>query len=576
MRNFSLKWLIFSFYMVFGYFPLMLTSFIIINAYSRSVESITEERMNSLVLQVSDQTTMFYEELSRDLDLLGQFPSTRFALLNPTPSQNLKDREDDLRLFRKKNVYSSLSLYSREGLLIVRSVAPSYAWDDGPPFEPPLSIAEPFLFHKVRHGEKWFCQIVRPLFLGHNSMGPDGFAVADIDLVKFTAFLSKADVGQGAEKLILDEEEIVLWKQITAPPPKQTALQKTREYSTDVRGLGWRLVVRIPESVLLGDINRLVVKYLFFSGLVALLAAAAAFEFSRRTTNHLQTILQGARAFASGNLEHHIDVQYGLETRALAREFNIMAQKLNERQAELIQANKLASLGLLSSGIAHEIKNPLAGIKTSAQVLQEMLGSTAQDNAESTVSGEDRRQMKELAGGVREEVDRLTKLLNRLLEFARPQPPLKTDCDLVPIVDRSLSLVQSEIRKKNLKIIRDVRPVSANVDPDQILQVMVNLLLNAIRAVKPGSGQIRISITRDHENRPVIVVADNGAGIPAEVIDRIYDPFCSLNKNGIGLGLSVVYSLLLQNNVHIKVGNAKNGGAVFSLTFNVESSNREC
>ncbi len=584
MRNMSLKWLIFSFYLIFGYLPLMLISFLTITDYSRSVESITEDRMLSLVRQVSDQTNMFYRILCKDLELLGEFPGTRFALMSLPQGRNRTDLEDDLRLFSEKNgFFDSLSIYSHDGRLIVTSVAPrGIGGGAAHPFSIPAPGAGRFLIRETSQGEAWDYEIVATLFNDQDQANPAGFVAAGVGLEKFTTFLSKADMGYGTETLILDNEGKVLWQKSFGHAPKQTVLQKTREYSAKVEDLGWRLTVRVPESVLLGDVNRLVVQNLVFTALVALFAAAAAFEFSRRTSNHLKKILQGARTFASGDLEHRIDVNYGSETRALADEFNLMAQKMSERQSELIQANKLASLGLLSAGIAHEIKNPLAGIKTSAQVLQELAepggppGSTGTmpDEMETStipMTLEERRQIKELAGGVRQEVDRLTRILNSLLDFARPRPSRQAACNLAGIMDRALNLVESEIRKKRIEVVNSIEPVQVEVDPDQMLQIMVNLLLNAIWAVEPGTGRITLLTSWNEENMPVLVIADNGPGIPPEVIDRIYDPFFSLNKTGTGLGLSVVYSLLSQNNVHIKAGNADGGGAAFRLTFRAAS-----
>lgn len=588
MHNLSLKWLIFIFYLIFGYLPLMLISFLTITDYGRSVESITEDRMLSLVRQVSDQTRMFYKSLCKDLELFSELPGTRFALLRLPQGRNLKILKDDLRLFCENNgVFVALSIYAEDGRLILTSVNHHDAVvDEKKPFSIPEPGAGRYLLRKTSRGEAWDYEIVATMYDEQYRKTPVGYVAAGVDLQQFTAFIDKADVGQGAEKQLRDQEGNVLWEKRFSPPPKQTILQKTREYSAAVEDLGWNLVVRIPESVLLGDVNRLVVQNLIFTGVMALLAAAAAFEFSRRTSNHLKKILLGARTFAAGDLEHRIEVGFGGEARALADEFNLMAQKLNERQSELIQANKLASLGLLSAGIAHEIKNPLAGIKTSVQVLQDLAGGSSANKALPDVYGEPQthgpqltceeyRQTLELTDGIREEVDRLTRILNSLLDFASPRPSRHTSCDLSAIVERALTLLKGEIRKKRISIISSVEPVQVDVDPDQMLQVMVNLLLNAIWAVAPDFGRISLLFSWSREREPVLLIEDNGPGISPEVIDRIYDPFFSLNKGGTGLGLSVVYSLLNQNHVHIKAGNASEGGAAFRLTFHKNPTNEE-
>ncbi|MCD4720904.1 MAG: hypothetical protein K8S13_13745, partial [Desulfobacula sp.] len=273
-----------------------------------------------------------------------------------------------------------------------------------------------------------------------------------------------------------------------------------------------------------------------------------------------------------------IDLKYGNETKRLADEFNLMAKKLKERQTELIQANKLASLGLLSAGIAHEIKNPLAGIKTSAQVLnrllpEEIVQETGQHVSNTLISTgvmikrDDYIDIKSLSGGIAKEVDGLNKTVTDLLDFAKPGPSKKTVCNLSEIVDRSINLIQSEIRKKRVYLQNNIKGFEVLVDFDQMTHIFINLILNALSAVEPGSGTITLTSEKKQKGVFKIKLVDNGHGIPDEMIPRIFDPFFSMFKKGTGLGLSIVYTLLTQNNVNVDVSSIEGEGTTFILTF---------
>ena len=266
--------------------------------------------------------------------------------------------------------------------------------------------------------------------------------------------------------------------------------------------------------------------------------------------------IDGIKEFASGNLSYRISSITGVETRRVAVAFNTMAEELQKRQGELIQADKLASLGLLSAGFAHEVRNPLAGIKTSAQVLAKRSSSA---------------ETKELAIGISKEVDRLNKLVGDLLHFSRPKPSHKKPCDLVDIINRALTILDSEIRKKNVRIINKVARHCVIVAPEQLVQVLINLVLNALAAVEPDKGIIRMDSRVSPDNKLTVTLSDNGHGIPEEKISHLFDPFFSLSKEGTGLGLSIVKLLLGNNGVRIDAESVEGEGTTFRMVFKKHS-----
>jgi len=250
--------------------------------------------------------------------------------------------------------------------------------------------------------------------------------------------------------------------------------------------------------------------------------------------------------------------------------------EIKRLQAEMIKMDRLASLGVLASGIAHEIKNPLAGIKTMAQSLQEEVEPT------------DHR--REYLERIVRQVDRLDSLLRTFFSFARPQPPVRRPHRLEDILQEVLALVDQKMRSKGIELVTSFPEElpAVFVDFDQIQQVFLNLLLNAVDAIE-DRGTIRISArpvwttlkaidrrrgvlpTMLQETRFVEVnVTDTGCGIDPEHLGRVFDPFFTTKPEGTGLGLSIVYRILSEHGGEIRVESQKGKGTTFTLLIPTE------
>lgn len=577
MRDISLKWLIFGFYLVFGYLPVLVISYYSASDYSRSVETITEDQLSQLVNQIADQTQMFCYLTRKDLDLLSDFPYVQMSFWPSPYGRNVPNIVERLETFRKNTTaLDKIILYTNQGRPLLST--PS----DGLPLEiPPDRWAELTRpgqsdYFTVEHLEGPFKRITifRPVNDFNDPSQRVGFVAGEVALDRVVSFLSRVNIGDGIEKSILNVNGEPLFIQKALNPPNQTLLERIREYGAPVPLLRWKIVVRVPESVLFRDVNRLVFRTLIFTALVALIAAGAAFEFSRRATKPLRTIIDGAAQFAAGNLDYRIDVRVGSETKRLAKAFNTMAARLSERQAELVQANKLASLGLLSAGVAHEIKNPLAGIKTSAQVLNRLAAAGGSPTIVS--EGEDGvvwmkrgdvENIQYLARGIVQEVDRLNNIVGDMLNLAKPKSSRIEAVNIAEVTERSIQLVQNQLRRKNVSIDHRVASTTVHVDPNQLLQVFINLILNSLAAVEADRGLITLTSSVNESEELTVSLTDNGCGIPEEKLDQIFDPFFSLSKKGTGLGLSVAYTLLTQNHIHVQVRSREGEGTTFVLTF---------
>lgn len=231
--------------------------------------------------------------------------------------------------------------------------------------------------------------------------------------------------------------------------------------------------------------------------------------------------------------------------------------ELRLTQKELIATEKLASLGQLSAGIAHEIGNPLSAIKGYAEVLRR-------------ASGMDDMKRGEILGDVLREVSRVDRIIRTLLDYSRPRKSSPQLVNVNDVIKDTVEIIASQGALKGIKLTLELSEDTPGIiaDPGQLSQVIVNLLLNSRDALS-GGGEIVITTQTDDERGAVISVRDDGAGIPAEIIDRIFDPFFTTKDpgQGTGLGLSVSARIVETFEGAIEVESPREGGSLFRIIF---------
>jgi signal transduction histidine kinase len=251
----------------------------------------------------------------------------------------------------------------------------------------------------------------------------------------------------------------------------------------------------------------------------------------------------------------------GLRYRQLAETLAETNRQLEEAQAEKRRSERLAALGQLSAGFAHELRNPLGVIKGSAEMLNKKLQPT--DPLAS-----------ELAGYISSEVNRLNSIVTRFLDFARPQKLEPRPEEIPPLIDRALKAVHDRWPDAGVEVERQYArdlPV-VPVDADLCEQVFTNLVLNSYEAM-PEGGKLRITVStaNSHGRRGVgVAVEDTGPGIPAELQEQIFNPFFTTKKSGVGLGLSIVSKIVDDHHGWIRVASQPGQGACFRVFFPVE------
>ena len=252
--------------------------------------------------------------------------------------------------------------------------------------------------------------------------------------------------------------------------------------------------------------------------------------------------------------------------RDLAERLAETNRRLEQAQDEARRSERLAALGQLSAGLAHEIRNPLGVIKGSAEMLTQKL--QASDEL-----------ARELAGYISTEVNRLSALVTEFLDFARPLHAQPHPADLTALLDRVLQIVAGRFNGEPVRIERHYASGLPAVPLDESLceQAFLNLVQNAYEAMQnadhPGTLCVEVRpATKDDRKGVELRLSDTGPGVPEELREEIFNPFVTTKKTGVGLGLSIVSKIVDGHHGSIHVENAPGGGAVFTIFFPLDQS----
>jgi two-component system, NtrC family, sensor histidine kinase HydH len=223
-------------------------------------------------------------------------------------------------------------------------------------------------------------------------------------------------------------------------------------------------------------------------------------------------------------------------------------------------AEKLAAVGTLTAGLSHEIRNPLNAAALQLSVVERRVGKMTDAVL--------RESLLEPLTLVREEIRRLDHILEDFLRFARPKELSAQPVALVPLIERVLDLLESDVHRRGIALVRSLESVP-NVagDEGRLHQVILNLMLNAMEAISK-SGQIHVS-TRAKQSRVLLSVADSGPGISKEVRPRIFEPFFTTKATGSGLGLAIVNAIVVQHGGSISIEGPAQGGTRFVVSLPV-------
>lgn len=268
----------------------------------------------------------------------------------------------------------------------------------------------------------------------------------------------------------------------------------------------------------------------------------------------LKLIEDAIHKIRMGDYQHIPHIKTGDEFESLAVSVNKMIKELDRRNQQLIQTEKMASLGTLTAGVAHELNNPLNNIYTSLQILLEELEEG------------DLEYQRSLLKETEKQVERARDIIKALLEFSRERIFELKETNLSKLISKTISLIKPEIPaevKVNVKVPEDL---VVKIDANKIQQVLINLLMNALLAMN-GKGVLSIEADSIDESKFFIKVSDTGIGIPKENLSKIFDPFFTTweRSKGSGLGLSVSKGIIQKHGGTIKVESEVGKGTTFTI-----------
>ena len=310
-------------------------------------------------------------------------------------------------------------------------------------------------------------------------------------------------------------------------------------------------------TAFLDSLNRL----LLALGLAAVLGGSAlVFFISHTFTRPLGNLVEGVRALEKGDFNYALDAHGGDEVAEVTRAFNRMRDSLRKTQQELLEAERLATIGRMASSISHDLRHSLAAIVANAEFL-----------CESRLSSDQRE---ELYQEVRVAVNQMTDLIDSLLEFSRTRESLRpTHGNVRDSVERVVAAIRSHPEFHPIRITTSQEGNSSGwFDPRKLERALYNLLLNSCEAVVPEGGRINVGLT-EVQGGIEVRVSDNGRGIPEVIRGQLFEPFISHGKeNGTGLGLTVVQKIVQDHGGDVIVEKTSAEGTVFRLLLPLTSS----
>ncbi|MFQ6005170.1 MAG: sensor histidine kinase [Woeseia sp.] len=321
------------------------------------------------------------------------------------------------------------------------------------------------------------------------------------------------------------------------------------------------VVTRISATAAYLTARQLLDDLVFIGLVIVLLAAVFGVVVSRRITGPLERLSKAVRKIAKGNFDVNVAIASADEIGELSTSFNDMAGELKEREASLkkaqhalIQSEKMAAVGTLSAGLAHEVKNPLSAVLGYAQLSKRKL--------------EQPEAIREHLDTIETETRRCNEIIGNLMQFSRQEKGEHSDISVNDVITKSIAIVDHQLSLKNVSVSFDLNneipTISGNAN--QLQQVLMNLMINAQQAMGDDGGTVDVRTFVDGDSA-VITVSDTGPGIDEDVAQKIFEPFYTTKPagQGTGLGLSVTYGIIQDHGGDISVERAGKGGAKFVI-----------
>ncbi|UZD65641.1 sensor histidine kinase [Marinobacter sp. AN1] len=323
---------------------------------------------------------------------------------------------------------------------------------------------------------------------------------------------------------------------------------------------GWRIDYQVAAGEILSPLRSAQWGLYALAGVMALGTVALFWALARSLRRRVTRLVDGAETLASGDLHFRLQTPKNDkdEIDVLAHSFNAMADRLQDMIGRTVQAEKMAVLGEFATGVAHEVRNPLATIKLTVQALEK---------------GEPDDQRRDLLVAVEEEIDRLNRVVGDLLDYGRPVAGEPQAVGIRRVFRHATVLTSglADQRQVTVSATGDSR-LAVYASPDQVIQCLVNLLANAIEACEPG-GTVHLRAFRNG-NRISVDITDTGCGMNAETLQRVTEPFFTTRQQGTGLGLSITRQLIELNGGDLQIHSVPGEGTTVSVTLPAANSDK--
>jgi two-component system NtrC family sensor kinase len=425
-------------------------------------------------------------------------------------------------------------------------------------------------------------------FTEHALKGADSFAAISYDLLQsnrnlFQVIIKLPDQQLIMEKLTLYRNALQQWNE--SPEDKRNAHEKS------IRSLGHKIylysdsVAKKERKILESSVQKS--KWFLIASLLAIGIAIYVVGYRLRyaALNPLRELESRMQKIADGRFDHLTPPSGESEFITFTDAFNRMLGELSLRQKRMLQTDKLASLGILASGVAHELNNPLSNISTSNQLLAEELHEA------------DEQQIYRWLGNIDSETERARRIVSTLLDFGRQRNFEKQQHRLLDIVNESRLLIKKALQQSAVDLHVNISDkLEIDVDKQRFLQLFINLMQNSINAAEKSLAISISAIKREarlsmlSQNAVVvgdagcslqnkdelveIVFSDDGPGIPGKNLSRVFDPFFSTNEpgHGVGLGLYIVHEIVREHDGCLAIASQPGNGVQITILIPANSS----
>lgn len=576
--------------------------------------------VRSVAQDKADNLNTWFEERSKDVKVLSELPTIRELSCMMGQTAEAQDSSKDypallqniLALTRAKSPsYDSIHILGHSGEILA-STDPASEMLTSMLYLKDLKASEqsnaPILSPLMQHANhRWYMHLVAPVSSGGNKAGTYVFAILDASATLDPLLSNRAGLGATGEAYVVNEEGKIVTesrylsrsqtldhpfhtKAIEAVISHQNATGIYKNYmGREVVGsylwlpkYRWGLIVEMGKDEILSPIRTIRMAVIATTGAVAFLCVLVALLLSRRISRPIIRMAEVSRSIANGRFDQRITYSGSDEIGTLSDSFNTMAEKLTvmidslrqkelslqrayaelvQTQAQLVQSEKMAAIGELVASVVHEMRNPLCSVKLNFQIIGRSI---------------DRKSplFEHLKIGA-DQISQLERMFSSLMDYSKPISLKLAPLHLLELIDQSLEQLEPLIQEMKTRIdckeLDDALP-PVLCDADKMRQVLVNIIKNGIEAAG-HEGKLELAARVDHSaQKPVITldIVDNGPGISAQDLKRIFQPFFTAKQKGTGLGLSIVKKIVEAHQFGIEVSSEEGHGTVMSLRIKGE------